>query len=473
MSEPTEPTQLTGAADGPVATDPGDSPYPAPRERRKLRGREIRSEVPRSSLGEWSPAPGRDPNALLAAQDATREQSLVPLRHERMGVSPFTYYRGAAAVFSADMAGMARTGLDVQLCGDAHLANFGAFASPDRTLVFDLNDFDETLPGPFEWDLRRLVASFEVACRHRSFDEPTRVQVVTNCVLSYIRSMRELSKMTNLDVWYSRITVDEIAQRWGQSASKAMMRRFQRTVDKAKSKDRLRAFGKLVTVENGQARFRSDPPVLVPARDLIGFEDVDALWNMVSNALENYRTTLTPDRRFLIGRYRFVDLARKVVGVGSVGTRCWVALLIGDDDSDPLFIQVKEAQASVMEPYLGASEYDQHGQRVVEGQRLIQSAPDMFLGWERIAGVDGVERDFYFRQLWDWKGSADLETMSAESMTLYGSICGRNLAQAHARTGDSAAIAGYLGGGRTAVSSLLDFATRYADQTEADHQAFI
>lgn len=456
-----EPTETTAAAEL------------TPRKQRERRGREVRSAVPRSSLGEWSPAPDRDPNGLLAAQDATRDQGLVPLRHERMGVSPFTYYRGAAAVFSADMAAMARTGLEVQLCGDAHLANFGAFASPDRTLVFDLNDFDETLPGPFEWDLRRLVASFEVAARHRSFDEPTRVQVVTDCVLAYVRGMRELSRMANLDVWYARMTVEEIAQRWGQTASKTMIRRFQRTVDKAKSKDRLRAFEKLVAVENGQARFRSDPPVLVPARELVGVEDVDALWETISGALDNYRDTLAPDRQVLLDRYRFVDLARKVVGVGSVGTRCWVALLLGDDDGDPLFIQVKEAQASVMEPYLGTSRYPQHGQRVVEGQRLIQSSPDVFLGWERIRGVDGVDRDFYFRQLWDWKGSADLETMRAETMALYASICGRSMAQAHARTGDSVAIAAYLGGGRTAVSSLLDFAARYADQTEADHRAFI
>ncbi len=442
-------------------------------EHRVRQGRSVRSTVPRSSLGAWEPSKDRDPVAVLTAQDEARDQELVPLRHERMGQTPFTFFRGAAAVFAADIAPMPRTGLDVQLCGDAHLANFGVFASPDRSLVFDLNDFDETLPGPFEWDLRRLVASFEVAARDRSFDDPQRTLVVTECVLAYVTAMRELSTMSHLDVWYSRMTVDEIAARWGANASKQVTRRFQRNVERAQSKDRLRAFQKMIVVEDGEARFRSEPPVLVPARELVDKSQLAELWHSIEQALALYPRSLQPDRRVLIDRYRFVDLARKVVGVGSVGTRCWVALLMGDDDSDPLFIQVKEAQTSVLEPHLDRSRYKQHGQRVVEGQRLIQSAPDVFLGWERIRGFDGVDRDFYFRQLWDWKGSADLERMTPEGMGVYAAICGRTLARAHARTGDAKAIASYLGGGRTAVGSLLDFAARYADQNEADQRSFV
>lgn len=440
---------------------------------RSARGRAVRSQVPRTSLGDWSPAEGRDPGAILAAQDATRDQGLVPLRHERMGISPFTFYRGAAAVFAADMAHMPRTGLDVRLCGDAHLANFGVFASPDRTMVFDLNDFDETYPGPFEWDLLRLVASFEVAARDRSFEDPARALIVSECVLSYVAAMREFSRMSHLDVWYYRITVDDIAARWGSSASKDVMRRFRRNVEKARSKDRVRAFSRLVATTADGPRFRSDPPVLVPIRDLLSGKELDDMWRTVERAVGMYRRTLAPDRRVLIDRYRFVDLARKVVGVGSVGTRCWVALMVGDDATDPLFIQIKEAQASVLEAHLGRSRHQQHGQRVVEGQVLIQSAPDVLLGWDRIEGIDGVDRDFYFRQLWDWKGSADIDQMPPEAMGMYAAICGRSLARAHARTGDSLAISSYLGGGRSVVGSMLEFATRYADQTEADHRAFI
>ena len=442
-----------------------------PKERADA-GRAVRSLVPRASLGDWTPAPGRDPLGVLSAQDKVRDQDLVPLRHSRMGVSPFTFYRGAAAVMAADLAPMPRTGLDVQLCGDAHLANFGVFASPDRAMVFDLNDFDETHPGPFEWDLRRLVASFEVAARDRSFDDPQRVQIVADSVLSYVSAMRQYSTMSNLEVWYDRLTVDDIAQRWAARASDDVLKRFRRNVDKARSKDRIRAFDKLIEVTDSTPRFRSDPPVLVPVRELATGAEHAALMKAVDESLKLYRRTLAPDRRLLMDRYRFVDLARKVVGVGSVGTRCWVALLIGNDETDPLFLQVKEANASVLEAHLGASRYGQHGQRVVEGQRLIQSSPDVFLGWDQVRGPDGVARDFYFRQLWDWKGSADLERMPAEAMAMYAAICGRCLARAHARTGDSVALAAYLGKGRTMTASLVEFARRYADQNEADHRSF-
>ncbi|MBS1836736.1 MAG: DUF2252 domain-containing protein [Actinobacteria bacterium] len=455
------PNEQDGRTDS--ATDPVE---------RSRAGRAIRSSVPRASIGAWTPADGRDPNRVLAAQDAARDPDLVPLRHARMGASPFSFYRGAAAVMAADLAPMARTGLEVQLCGDAHLANFGVFASPDRALVFDLNDFDETHPGPFEWDLLRLVASFEVAARDRGFDDPERVRIVTGSVLSYVSAMRQFSKMSHLDVWYDRITVEDIATRWGANASRDVVRRFQRNVDKARSKDRLRAFSKLVDTTDAGPRFRSDPPVLVPARDMFAPAQHQQLMGSIDHAFRMYRRTLSRDRRVLLDRYRFVDLARKVVGVGSVGTRCWVALLVGDDESDPLFLQVKEAGASVLEAHLGKSKYPQHGQRVVEGQRLIQSSPDVFLGWEQVDGLDGTTRDYYFRQLWDWKGSADLEQMTPETMAMYASICGRCLARAHARTGDSVAIAAYLGKGRTMTASLVEFAARYADQTEADHRAF-
>lgn len=440
---------------------------------RAAAGRAIRSKVARASLGDWTPPADRDPNATIAAQDAERDQDLIPLRHERMGASPFTFYRGAAAVFAADIAPMPRTGLDVQLCGDAHLANFGVFASPDRALVFDLNDFDETHPGPFEWDLLRLVASFEVAARDREFDEPERIGIVTQSALGYVAAMREYSRMAHIDVWYDRITVDDIAQKWGANASAEVMERFRRNVDKAKSKDRLRAFSKLVDTDSGEPRFRSDPPVLIPVRELVDGAQAKALMSSVDQAIRHYRRSLSPDRKVLLDRYRFVDLARKVVGVGSVGTRCWVALMVGDDDSqDPLFLQVKEAKRSVLEAHLGRSRYEQHGERVVQGQRLIQSAPDVFLGWDRVHGLDGVDRDYYFRQLWDWKGSADLERMSPEAMSMYALLCGRCMARAHARTGDSVALAAYLGKGRTMTTSLVEFAARYADQNEADQRAF-
>lgn len=441
-------------------------------EERAAAGKAVRSTVPRASLGDWEPAPDRDPDAILAAQDESRAQDLVPLRHERMAATPFTFFRGAAAVFAADLADMPRTGLDVQLCGDAHLANFGIFASPDRAQVFDLNDFDETHPGPFEWDLRRLVASFEVAARDREFDDPDRVLIVSEAVLSYVGAMREYAAMSHLDVWYDRMTVEDIAERWGAGASKEVTRRFQRNVEKARSKDRLRAFDRLVQVTDGEPRFRSDPPVLVPVRELLVEAEATRLVGTIDHSLRMYRRTLPLDRRQLLDRYRFVDLARKVVGVGSVGTRCWVALLVGDDDRDPLFLQVKEAQMSVLEPYLGRSRFGQHGQRVVEGQRLIQSSPDVFLGWEQVEGVDGVARDYYFRQLWDWKGSADLEKMPPSAMAVYAAVCGRCMARAHARTGDAVALAAYLGKGRTMTASLVEFASRYADQNERDQRAF-
>jgi uncharacterized protein (DUF2252 family) len=340
--------------------------------------------------------------------------------------------------------------------------------------VADLNDFDETLPGPFEWDVARLAASFEIAGRSRGFGRPERTAVVEATVGSYVGWTRTYAGWTHLDVWYDRVTPEVIRRDYGSETSQALLKRFERMLAKAQRKDRMRAFDRLVTVEDGEPRFRSDPPVLVPATELLSSVDGDKLLDAVARAIELYRRTLSPDRRLLLDRYRFVDLARKVVGVGSVGTRCWVALLVGRDISDPLFLQVKEAGPSVLEAHLGASAHDQHGERVVAGQRVIQSAPDVFLGWGRLERVaDDGTSDYYFRQLWDWKGSADVDTMDPEALTTYGRICGRVLARAHARTGDAAVIAAYLGTGRSFIRSLVAFSRTYAKVNEADHAAFV
>ena len=365
-----------------AAGDPSPADAPLTAQERTLRGRRTRERVPRTVHGEWAPAPDRpDPVELLARQEATRVPELVAVRHERMGASPFAFYRGAAIVFAADVASVPRTGLAVQACGDAHLANFGAYASPERNLVFDINDFDETLPGPFEWDLKRLAASFEVATRSNGFADRDRRAVVEAVTRSYCTSMSEFAAMSNIDLWYLKLDVVDVAARWGVDASKAMIKQFRRTVEKAESKDRLQAFAKLTTMDQGEPRFVSQPPLLDPIRELVGDEEYLEVMDLIKRALHAYRRTLQPDRRRLIDRYRFVDLARKVVGVGSVGTRCWVALFVGRDEDDPLFLQVKEAEASVLEPYLGRSTYAQHGQRVVEGQRLTQAATDILLGW--------------------------------------------------------------------------------------------
>jgi uncharacterized protein (DUF2252 family) len=441
---------------------------------RTAAGRAARAAMPRSRLGEWAPAPDRrDPLAILAEQEQSRVPDLVPIRHGRMAASPFAFYRGAAAVMAADLAAGPGSGLEVQLCGDAHLVNFGGFASPDRDLVFDVNDFDETHPGPFEWDVMRLAASFEVAGRDRGFDEAMRREAAQWAARSYREAIREFAAMSTLGVWYSRLDVAGIEQRWGREAGGKAVRNIQRLAAKAESKNHLKAFSRLTRLVGGELQFASDPPLLVPVSEL--FSDVDAtrFRETVAGALSAYRDTLNDDRRRLIDRYRFIDLARKVVGVGSVGTRCWVALMVGRDEGDPLFLQVKEAEASVLEPYVGRSQYANHGQRVVEGQRLMQAASDIMLGWCRVVGVDNVTRDFYMRQLWDWKVSANLETMVPGTFHVYAQICGWTLARAHARSGDAAAIGGYLGSGTTFDRAMGAFASRYADQNEADHRALV
>ena len=364
-----------------------------------------------------------------------------------MLVSPFTFFRGAANLMAADLAGSPRTGLQAQLCGDAHLSNFGAFAAPDRRLVFGLNDFDETLPGPFEWDVKRLAASFAVAGRDRRFNRPQREQITLAAVRSYREAMHEFAAMRALDVWYSRLDVEEITTRWATRGTPKEIKRFERNVAKARAKDSMRAFGRLTQMVDGRRRIISDPPLITPIEELLAPAERAGLEDAVRHVIRSYRRTLSNDRRHLLERFHYADAARKVVGVGSVGTRAWILLMLGNDDEDPLFLQLKEAGASVLEPYLGASRFAHPGQRVVEGQRLMQAASDIMLGWFKNHDLDGVERTFYIRQLWDGKGSALVEVMQPNAMTAYAEVCGWALAHAHARSGDAVAIAAYLGSG--------------------------
>jgi uncharacterized protein (DUF2252 family) len=442
------------------------------RSERAAAGKAARAEVPRSSHAEWEPAPDRpDPVDVLDGQSRARVPELVPIRYGRMLVSPFTFFRGAAALMAADLAGSPRTSLHAQLCGDAHLSNFGGFAAPDRRLIFSLNDFDETLPGPFEWDVKRLAASFAVAGRDRGFDAKQRGKVNRDVGRSYRNAMREFAHMRMLDTWYARLDVEEIAKEWVAHGTAKQRKRFERNVAKARAKDSMRAFDRLTHVVDGHVRIVSDPPLIVPVEELVapgGHADIE---HALRTVIRSYRRTLTHDRRHLLERFRYVHAARKVVGVGSVGTRAWIVLMLGNDDRDPLFLQFKEATASVLEPYLGATDFKNHGQRVVEGQRLMQSASDIMLGWFRTPGIDGVERDFYIRQLWDGKGSALVEAMEPSAMSAYARLCGWTLARAHARSGDAVGIASYLGSGDRFDHALATFAERYADQNEADYAA--
>jgi uncharacterized protein (DUF2252 family) len=441
---------------------------------RAARGRAARAECPRSSHAGFELAGDRNPVAILEAQASSRVPELVPIRYGRMLVSPFTFYRGAAAVMAYDLTPTPRAGLQVQLCGDAHLSNVGGYASPERTLVFDLNDFDETLPGPFEWDLKRLAASFEIAGRDRDFSEAERATAVLAAVRAYREWMRKLASARNLDVWYARLDVETIERNLHEQLAKHQAAGVAKAAAKARTKDSLKAFAKLTHLVDGEPRIVSDPPLIVSAADLAQQAGIqyERLEGVIHQLFREYRRTLQPDRRHLLEEFRIVDLARKIVGVGSVGTRCWILLLLGRDGDDPLFLQIKEAQASVLEPYLGKSKYKNHGQRVVAGQRLMQATSDIFLGWVHSKEtLDGAERDFYVRQLWDWKTSVDLDTILPEGLELYGGICGFLLARAHACSGDRIAIASYLGKGDTFDRALAEFAVAYADQNERDHAA--
>ena len=439
---------------------------------RAANGKAAREAAPRSAHGDWAPPVGRrDPVELLGEQDASRVPELVPVRYGRMLVSPFTFFRGAAYLMAADLADAPRTGLQVQLCGDAHLSNFGAFAAPDRRLVFSINDFDETLPGPFEWDVKRLVASFAVAGRDRGFDTKERQRINRAVARAYREAMAEYAGMSNLDVWYSRIDMDDVATRAADLGSRKQRKTFERNVAKARSKDSLKAFTKLTEVVDGERRIVSDPPLIVPIEDIMSGSARHEVEDFVRGVIRSYRRTLTADRRRLLERYRYVHAARKVVGVGSVGTRAWIVLMLGRDDGDPLLLQLKEAQASVLEPFLGDSTFANHGQRVVEGQRLTQAASDILLGWIRFTAPDGVSREFYMRQLWDGKGSALVELMNPTAMHAYAELCGQALAKAHARSGDAIALTSYLGRGETFDRAMASFAELYADQNERDYGA--
>ena len=437
-----------------------------------MRGKGERRAIPRAVHAEWQAHPDRnDPVALLEAQSESRVQELIPIRYGRMLVSPFTFYRGAAALMAADLATMPRTDLTVQLCGDAHLSNFGSYMAPDRRLTFSLNDFDETLPGPFEWDVKRLVASFAVAGRDRGFSTKQRTLVNVAAGRAYREGMQDLATRKRMDTWYARLDVDEIKSLLASKTASRDVKRFDKNIAKARTKDSLKAFDKLVETTDAGPRLVSDPPLIVRLEDLASDVDRDALEASVRSILQTYRRSLQGDRRHLLEGFHYADAARKVVGVGSVGTRAWIVLMFGHGADDPLFLQAKEAQASVLEAYLGKSRHTSHGQRIVEGQRLMQSASDILLGWVRTDGLDGVSRDFYVRQLWDGKGSAVVEAMDPAALTTYARLCGWTLARAHARSGDAAAIASYLGRGDGFERAIATFAEAYSDQNERDYAA--
>lgn len=436
-------------------------------------GKAARSVARRSAHAEWAPPANRkDPVAIIEAQDAARVPELVPIRHGRMAASPFTFYRGAAAVMAADLATTPISGLRVQTCGDAHLSNFGAFAAPDRRLVFDLNDFDETLPGPWEWDVKRLAASFALAGRDRGFKRSERSAALLASVRSYREAMRGFADSGDLTVWYERLDVEESMGRI-EEADPGSVKRFERGIAKARSKDSTRAMEKLTEVVDGEIRIVSQPPLIVPIEELVPAADAAELEASLRDVLASYRSTLPGDRQHLFDGYDFRRIARKVVGVGSVGTRAWVILLTGRDDEDPLFLQAKEAEASVLEAHAGPSRFRNHGRRVVEGQRLMQAAGDIFLGWCTTVGLDGRDRDFYVRQLWDWKRSIEIDKLTPRGLELYAELCGWTLARAHARSGDRIAIAAYLGAGDSFDRAICRFAEAYADQSERDHAALV
>lgn len=439
---------------------------------RAARGRAARADVPRSSHAAFTPAADRpDPVALLEEQAASRVPELVSIRYGRMLVSPFTFYRGAALIMAADLAAGPSSGLQVQLCGDAHLSNFGLFGSPERRLVFDLNDFDETLPGPFEWDVKRLAASLEVAGHNDGYADAERRRIVLAATEAYRTAMTAFAGMGNLGVWYARLDVEEALPRVEAELDRRRVKALRASLAKVRTRDSVQALAKLTEHQDRELQIVSQPPLIVPLQELLPEVEATKLTEGLAGLLRRYAASLPADRRHLLGQYRLVQLARKVVGVGSVGTRAWIGLLVGRDGADPLFLQLKEAQASVLERFLPRSRYRNHGQRVVAGQRLMQAASDIFLGWERVTGLDGQDRDFYVRQLRDWKASADPEAMRPKGMAVYAKLCGWTLARAHARSGDRIAIAAYLGKGDGFDRAILEFAEAYADQNERDHRA--
>ena len=439
---------------------------------RAARGKAARAEVPRSIHGVFEPAPRRpDPVELLERQAQTRVPELVPIRYGRMLVSPFTFYRGAAMIMAHDLAATPRSGLTVQCCGDAHLSNFGVFASPERRLVFDINDFDETLPGPWEWDVKRLAVSMLIAARDNGYRVTDQERVVLDTVGQYRTAMREFAGMDNLAVWYARLEIESLLAERAARFRPAAVKRTEKTLAKARTRDSMSAFSKLTEVVDGQAQIVDQSPLIVPIAQLAPRGERDSLLEELRALVRVYRDSLDRDRRVLLEQFDLTDFARKVVGVGSVGTRAWIALLLGRDSNDPLFLQMKEAEASVLEEFLGPSQFKNHGQRVVTGQRLMQASSDIFLGWLHVdSPLDGRPRDFYGRQLKDWKGSAEIDQMIPQAMSAYGKLCGWTLARAHARTGDRVAIASYLGNGPSFDRAIVEFSNAYADQNERDYQ---
>lgn len=444
---------------------------PTPQERAE-QGRALRSEVPRSRHAEFTATPARDdPVDLIERQSALRVPELVPLRYGRMLESPFRFYRGAAAIMAADLATTPSTGLRTQLCGDAHLLNFRLLASPERHLMFDLNDFDETLPGPWEWDVKRLAASFAIAGRGNGFPEKVRTGIVRAACASYREQMRRYADMRTLDVWYAHADMTEVAAEEAEQLDGRGRARLSRTIAEARTHDTVQAYRKLTRRSGGEVRIAADPPLIVPLDDLLPDIERDQLVDQIRAMVQGYGRTLRSDHRRLLEQYRVVDVARKVVGVGSVGTRCWVVLLLGKDLDDPLLLQAKEADESALAPYAGQGPHTNQGERVVAGQRLMQAAGDIFLGWARTTGIDGRQRDFYLRQLRDWKGIMPTDVMVPTGMRRFAVRCGATLARAHARSGDRIAIGAYLGRSTVFDEAVARFAERYADRNELDHQA--
>jgi uncharacterized protein (DUF2252 family) len=435
-------------------------------------GKDARAVAPLESHAEFNPGQGRDPVGLLLGQAQSRVPELVPVRHGRMLVSPFTFYRGAALPMAADLAGTPASGLRVQLCGDAHLSNFGAFASPERNLVFDVNDFDETLPGPFEWDVKRLTASLAVAGRDNGFPAKARRKVILAAAEGYRTAMQGFAEQPFLDVWYAHLDIEPALREFRSQIPSKKLKAFEKLMAKAHTRDSTQALGKLTTEAGGRRRIISDPPMIVPVEEVFAGVQAGAIYQQVRAVLGKYRRSLQSDRRHLLEQFTLVQVARKVVGVGSVGTRAWVLLMDSGDGNEPLFLQAKEAQPSVLAEYCGRSRYNNQGERVVAGQHLQQAQSDIFLGWTRITNPDdGVDRDFYVRQLRDWKFSVPIEVMLPPGMTVYARLCGWTLARAHARSGDRVALAAYLGGSGRFDHAIADFAETYADQNELDYAA--
>jgi uncharacterized protein (DUF2252 family) len=432
-------------------------------------GAALRNDVPRRTHGDWEPAANRpDPVALLTAQDETRSADLVPIRHGRMATSAFAFYRGAAAIMAADLAATPSTGLVTQICGDAHLSNLGVFASPERQLLFDLNDFDETLPGPWEWDLKRLAASFTIAARSNGLGKRDDSEAAQACAEAYRTAMAEFAGKTALETWYARVHVDETLEQLRQTAPKKAVKRTEANMAKARSRTSLQAARKLTTLVDGRLRIVDDPPIVMPLSTVVPPDRVDHLRDGIADSYRQYRESLPAGPRHVLDDYEFVDIAHKVVGVGSVGLRAFIGLLQSRRTGEPLLLQMKEATASVLEQHLEPSAYDQPGRRVVEGQRMMQAASDMFLGWSTSV-IDG--RHYYWRQLRDMKASTEVEQLSKAGLTIYARLCGWSLARAHARSGSPVAIAGYLGGSDRFDRAIAEFARRYAAQNDADFAA--